>query len=147
MSNLMQQTVDWSLYPLRLMARAVDILSRTTADAGAAMSRMLEISASTPRFPGDTDLGGDDIKVVQSWIACTKPGHEQLHELHTELVNYPTSPQAYAVIVLARFLRQHHEYDDADLRYLKPHIQVIERYAREHHRDAWRSHIADPVLT
>jgi hypothetical protein len=178
----MQETVDWSLYPFRLMARTMDIMSRTTADVGSAVSdcvRPDSVRSETSRpemfregthhwtryrTSGDTDLGGDDIKVVQSYIASTKPDHEQVFEVHTEVLNYSTSVEAYAGVVVGRFLRSHPEWADEDLRYLRPHIKVVERYAKEdeeyeddivchhHHRRHEREHhretrVTEPLLT
>jgi hypothetical protein len=140
MANLMQETVDWSLYPFRLVAKTMDIMSRTTSDVGSAVSDCMRPESlraesthlySRSRSTGDTDLGGDDIKVVQSYIASTKPDHEQVFEVHTEVVNYATTHEAYAGVVVGRFIRQHPEFDDADFRYLKPHIKVVERYPKE----------------
>src|SRR5262245_1818937 len=146
----MQDTVDWSLYPFRLMAKTMDIMSRTTSDVESAVSECVRPEStrsegsraetwrsagthlwSRLRSAGGTDLGGDDIKVVQSYVASTKPDHEQVFEVHTEVVNYSTTAEAYAGVVVGRFLRQHKEYADEDLRYLKPHIKVIERYPKE----------------
>jgi hypothetical protein len=79
----------------------------------------------------DTDLSGDDIKLVRSSVVCTKPGHERAYEEHTETVSWETTLDAYAGVVVGRFLRQHAEFSDEDLRYLKPHIEVVERYPKE----------------
>lgn len=149
MSNLMQETVDWSLYPFRLMARTMDLMSRTTADVGSAVTECVrpestrwESSSTSGRFrsTGDIDLGGDDIKVVQSYIASTKPDHEQVYEVHTEVVNYSTTHDAYAGVVVGRFLRQHPEFPEEDFRYLKPHIKVVERYPKEEEDDWCEEH-------
>ncbi len=139
MSNLMQETVDWSLYPFRLFARTVDLVRpnhfrRCCAMTGAARGERRNHDPQGFRstfHSGDTDLKGDDIKVVQSYIAFTKPDNERIYEVHTEIVNYCTTPEAYAGVVVGRFLRQHPDSDDADMRYLKPHIKVVERYPKE----------------
>jgi hypothetical protein len=188
MSNLMQETVDWSLYPFRLMARTMDIMSRTTSDVESAFSECVRPqstrqegsrsessheerfrpgngSATSWRSTGGADLSGDDIKVVQSYIASTKPDHEQVFEVHTEIVNYSTTADAYSGVVVGRFLRQHPEWADEDLRYLKPHIKVVERYPKEdeeyaddivchhhhrhdrEHREHRESRVTEPLLT
>jgi hypothetical protein len=71
------------------------------------------------------------MKLVRSSVVSTKPGHEQAFEEHTELVSYDTSLEAYAGVVVGRFLRAHAEFSDEDLRYLRPHIEVVERYPKE----------------
>src|SRR6185503_11040786 len=75
-------------------------------------------------------LGGDDIKLVRSYVLSTKPGEEKAFEEHTEAVSYRTTLEAYAGVVVGRFLREHPEFQDEDFRYLKPHIEILERYAK-----------------
>lgn len=165
MANLMQETVDWSLYPFRLIAKTMDLVTRTTADVGTAMTGAVRTESEAPTHgfrswrTENGDFGDDDNKVVQSYIVCTKPDHEQVYEVHTEVVNYSTTSEAYAGVVMGRFLRQHPEFKDEDLRYLKPHVKVVDRYPKEeededndkhHHRRHEAEYTetrSEPVLT
>jgi hypothetical protein len=158
MSNMMREAVDWSLYPIRLMAQTMDFMTRTTCDVGEAVTDAVRPEGRSSRRSNNAsnqstssntstgsaasstgnswsgsgdDLGGDDNKLVRSYVVSTKPGHEKAFEEQTELVSYDTTTEAYAGVVVGRFLRQHTEFSDDDMRYLKPHIEVIERYPCE----------------
>ena len=54
------------------------------------------------------DLSGDDIKLVRSYVAFTKPSAEK-----------------------GRYLRENPNIVDHDMRYLKAHIEVIDRWPKE----------------
>jgi len=181
MADTVREFTDWSMYPLRLMGRTLDVLTKTTCDltksmtdttraegtadpqAGAGSGSASEgrpVSASgsnTGPTQGDgiswrgsteavlgstesssnksggqgSELSGDDIKLVRSYVVFTKPGSEKISEATTELVTWDTNKETYAGVIIGRYLRKNPDIEDQDMRYLKPHIEVIERYPKE----------------
>jgi hypothetical protein len=82
------------------------------------------------------ELSGDDIKLVRSYVVFTKPGSEKISEASTELVTWDTNTETYAGLIIGRYLRKNPSIDDQDMRYLKPHIEVIDRYPKESDRES-----------
>ena len=88
-------------------------------------------SSSQSSSGDDKNLGGDDIKLVRSYVAFTKPGQEKTSEERTELVTWDTDEETFAGTIVGRYLRDNPAIDDHDMRYLKPHIEVIDRWPKE----------------
>ena len=93
-------------------------------------------SSSSQNGGQRAELSGDDIKLVRSYVVFTKPGSETISEASTELVTWDTNTETYAGLIIGRYLRKNPAIEDQDMRYLKPHIEVIDRYPKESDRES-----------
>ena len=104
-------------HPFRLMGQTVDMMTSmfsnpkshngVEAMGHSALSRGKPESEERGSGMGN-DLSGDDIKLVRSYVAFTKPSAEK-----------------------GRYLRENPDIVDHDMRYLKAHIEVIDRWPKE----------------
>lgn len=149
MASAVRDFADWSMYPFRLMGQTMDVMTKTflgvqtgwggkprthNGDGEHSAQWIESSSSSSSREAGITplnDLSGDDIKLVRSYIAFTKPGHEKTSDARTELVTWDTDRETYGGVAVGRYLRENRDIDDHDMRYLKPHIEVIDRWPKE----------------
>jgi hypothetical protein len=68
-------------------------------------------------------------------VVFTKPGFERASDARTELVTWDTTNENYSGVIVGRYLRENPDIEDHDMRYLKPHLEVVGRWPKESEED------------